>query len=411
MKYSRELRTGPDGLRVARLEQRHVARDAALGGRLPHDVGRRQAGLRPGVELVVDHHRDHVAVRDRRLDRHAGERRRDEARRRHRAWAWAAASGSAAAVGAALGRSLGVGEAVGLRRARATATGTARLDAIARPARGRASGRDPPATMPTARPTPSASATDEPRQAPRFIASAGRTRAGARDGPRATPIGPGLASETTRMGAGRADPRSAREDAAVRETASTRASDASAPPADAEGGASAPTTAATPIRRPPRRRPQASSAAAEAAAPLDGRSRRGRRWPHRRDARRPPPRPTTPSPRPTATSADRRRSCDRARRHRRGDRRQRRGPPRRHRRRWRPRTCSSSGAASARRGRTRVERRVRERRGGAGGEVRVTPGLRRAPSSPARRPSSRAIARTRHRPAGDDQPAVGGRWC
>ena len=42
------------------LEDQHVARDAALSRRLPDDRGGVEAGLRPGVGVVVDHHRDRM---------------------------------------------------------------------------------------------------------------------------------------------------------------------------------------------------------------------------------------------------------------------------------------------------------------------------------------------------------------
>ena len=53
----------PDRRRHAVLEHQHVARDAALGRGLPDDRGVVEAALRPGVAVVVDHHRDRVPAR------------------------------------------------------------------------------------------------------------------------------------------------------------------------------------------------------------------------------------------------------------------------------------------------------------------------------------------------------------
>ena len=75
------------------LEDHHVARDAALGRRLPDDRCRVEPGLRPGRAQVVDHHRDRVLGGDRGRDEDAGQRRRNRRRGRDRGRASAWASG------------------------------------------------------------------------------------------------------------------------------------------------------------------------------------------------------------------------------------------------------------------------------------------------------------------------------
>ena len=72
----------PDILGQRVREDRHVARDAAFGGGLPHDRGRLQAGLRPGGRQVVDHHRNRVALRGLLTDHLPGQRRREQCRGR-----------------------------------------------------------------------------------------------------------------------------------------------------------------------------------------------------------------------------------------------------------------------------------------------------------------------------------------
>ena len=124
------------------------------------------------------------------------------------------------------------------------------------------------------------------------------------------------------------------------------------------------------------------------------------------DHPRPPTRPRMPSPRPTAASASalrRRPGRDRP-----GDRRRGRGPARRDRRRCRPRTCSSSGAASGRRGRTPSGWSSGAIGAAFAGEVRVTQGF--AGSIIAREATlEQGIARNVIAQKRDDQPPVGDR--
>jgi hypothetical protein len=74
----------PDRARDRVLEDEHVARDAALGRCLPDDRRGVEAGLRPGVLVVVDHDRDRVLGRRLGADRQAGQGRGHEDRRRPR---------------------------------------------------------------------------------------------------------------------------------------------------------------------------------------------------------------------------------------------------------------------------------------------------------------------------------------
>ena len=86
----------PNGTDVSRdllLEDEHVARDAALGRRLPHDGRGPEARLRPGRPQVIDHHRDRVPCRSLRRHENAIERGGHERRRRARRRAKAGRTG------------------------------------------------------------------------------------------------------------------------------------------------------------------------------------------------------------------------------------------------------------------------------------------------------------------------------